>query len=329
MKFSSALLICLLIAVLPKISIANELNVSNYSNKAAFTSWQGIEPDKWATVWLLKRYLSPEAYFLFTTPNSALAENAIPFGVNDAPLKRANRESMFRRLKNAADVNTPEVEALDTVIHDLEVNIWDTPKHSHTARIETLYRQLQQRYDRDQVPTDCYLQFFDGVAELITQKDASLEEYEQKLNLKQTCPGLKEVENKLVEQVDHLTVLREISLGKKVVFIDTREQEEFDEIHLPGAEKLSLRDVNQQSVAKYQDVDLLVPYCIKDFRGFEVAKAMKLNGAKRVATLSPNGLKGWVGAALPTVTQQNSEAKALSQLLSCATEPSKCLDKES
>jgi rhodanese-related sulfurtransferase len=97
-------------------------------------------------------------------------------------------------------------------------------------------------------------------------------------------------------------------------------------VHLPGAQILRLRDVNTESVKSFIDVDLVIPYCIKDFRGFEVAKSLQQLGVKHVATLSPNGLKGWLKAKLPVVKPGSStEQQATQALMQCAMEPFMCL----
>ncbi len=175
------------------------------------------------------------------------------------------------------------------------------------------------------MPVAGYLSFLDGVAEIIVNNEATAQQYEERLSLKDSCPGLQEKKSEFVGQIGHLELLRKISLGEKVVFIDTREQEEFNELHLPGAKKISLREVNAESVAQLKDADLIVPYCIKDFRGFEVAKAIKLNGGDKVATLSPNGLKGWLNAKLPVANSKIPEQEAKQQLLLCSMEPQKCI----
>jgi len=96
-------------------------------------------------------------------------------------------------------------------------------------------------------------------------------------------------------------------------------------VHLPGAQLLRLRDVNQKNVKQLLNADLVVPYCVKDFRGFEVAKALKQYGVGRVATLSPNGLKGWLNANLPVTRKgRMDEAQAIEKLMQCAMEPQSC-----
>ena len=301
------------------------ISSADFDNKKRFTTWQGIEPDKWATLWLIKRYISPDSYFLLVPPNTDLPFGALPFGVPDVAIRRANRESMFRRLKQAMKLDNPSLTYIDRIVHDVEVNIWDAPTHPHSSWLETLYRQLQARYQRDQVPVDCYLAFFDIVASLAEQEAISPDEYQDQLNLKVRCPGIQQKKETLVGSLGHLDILREISLGKQVIFLDTRETEEFNETHLPGAQLLRLRDVNGENAHDLLEADLVVPYCVKDFRGFEVAKALKRHGVNRVATLSPNGLKGWLAAGLPVARfGEMDDAQAIEKLMQCAMEPSHC-----
>ena len=302
-------------------------------NSKQFTTWIGIEPDKWATVWLIKRYISRDAYFVLTPVNAKPDTDAIVFGTPQASIHRNNKQSMFHNLRVAMQLNQPELLQIDAIIKDIEVNIWEPPKHPYTQWVEILYRQLQARYNREQVPVDCYLSFFDNVSKLVTQTDLKADNFEQKLNLKQQCPGLNtenpSANQPYIPQIDHLALLREFSLGKNIVFIDTREDEEYTEVHLPDAKLLRLREVNANTVKPFQNADLVVPYCVKDFRGFEVGRAMKEHGIQNVATLSPNGLKGWLKTGLP-VTQngQTNEQPAIEQLMRCAMEPSSCLGKK-
>lgn len=319
------LLAALLLGINPDAE-SSGLDIAQLQSTQRFATWSGIEPDKWATLWLIKRHLSPDAYFLLHQPGAKLPEDAALFGVPDAALRRVKGESMFRRLKRAMQLQSPALEALDQVVQDIEVNIWETPVHSHSPWFESMFRQLQARYGRDQVPVDCYLSLFDAAAALLPRADATPADYQQQLSMQADCQGLRTSPQRAVAQLDHLQTLREISLGIKVVFVDTREEEEFDEVHLPGALQLRLRDVSPQSIQPLLDADLVIPYCVKDFRGFEVASAMRRLGLRQVATLSPNGLKGWLQAGLPVVRPgESGERQASADLMRCAMEPSLCI----
>jgi len=84
--------------------------------------------------------------------------------------------------------------------------------------------------------------------------------------------------------------------GQNVLFVDAREEEEYLEEHIPGAINLSLRDVRRINPEIFASADIVISYCVKDFRGYEVAKAISDIGVKNSYTLKEYGLKGWKSA---------------------------------
>lgn len=319
------ILVAIALLLCSQFSFSNTLENKKLAN--AYSSWSGIEPDKWATVWLINRHINPSSYFLFLPPGSALPKNTVSFGMKGDEISRTGKDSMFRRLRLSQNLDTPAINYIEEIIQDIEVNIWEDKRHPHADWFETLYRRLQDRYDKSEVPVDCYLSFFDKASKFHSNRQITSEEYEQALGLQDLCPGLQKTTH-LIPQISQVEVLRQIAIGKKVKFVDTREAAEFDELHLPGATELRLREVQASVVTRFSEYDLVVPYCVKDFRGFEVAKALKQQGVPNVATLSPNGLKGWVKSGLP-VAQHNTKTDehALVELRQCSVNPLKCIRK--
>jgi len=88
--------------------------------------------------------------------------------------------------------------------------------------------------------------------------------------------------------------------GKRVIFVDAREDREFTEERIPGAINITLRDIPQYKNEIAQSGDIVVAYCLKDFRGYEVAKALKANGLENVYTMAVPGLNGWKASEFPT-----------------------------
>lgn len=87
--------------------------------------------------------------------------------------------------------------------------------------------------------------------------------------------------------------------GKRVVFVDVREPQEFAEAHIPGARSIPVRDTAAVDPADLADADLVLPYCLKDFRGFEGAKTLQGLGVPNVGLLKGHGIKSWEKAGLP------------------------------
>jgi len=111
------------------------------------------------------------------------------------------------------------------------------------------------------------------------------------------------------EQVNTKELLAPAQAGT-VLFIDTREPEEFAEGHIPGAINIPLRDSTTINVEDFQDYTHVVPYCLKDFRGFEVARRLLEQGLNNVTMMNPPGLRGWQSFDLPMVSESMSPEEA-------------------
>lgn len=101
-----------------------------------------------------------------------------------------------------------------------------------------------------------------------------------------------------ISQVEVETLAKLADQGK-VLFIDTREPEEHQEFHIPNSVNVALRDIADLDVSEMEKYDYVVPYCLKDFRGFEVARHLKNKGLNNVVLMEPAGLNGWRSAGLP------------------------------
>ncbi|MGB7996993.1 MAG: rhodanese-like domain-containing protein [Photobacterium halotolerans] len=99
---------------------------------------------------------------------------------------------------------------------------------------------------------------------------------------------------------EKVEVLAKAQREGAVLFIDTREPDEYAESHIPGAINIPLREINELNVSDMEGYGYVVPYCLKDFRGFETAKALQNKGLKNVVLMEPAGLNGWRSAGLPT-----------------------------
>ena len=119
----------------------------------------------------------------------------------------------------------------------------------------------------------------------------------------------------LVPVIDRAAIKELIRQGRRVVFVDAREEAEFNEEHLPGARNITLRDIEADKVEELKRADVVVAYCLKDFRGFEVAKRLGEAGIGQVKIMQPFGLNGWKAEHLPTAGKSGvSEADAWQRL---------------
>ena len=97
---------------------------------------------------------------------------------------------------------------------------------------------------------------------------------------------------------------RFVAAGWKVVATDRRRERLQALVDELGAANVhpacfDVRDTAAMDVASLADADLVVPYCLKDFRGFEGAKTLHGLGVPNVGLLKGHGIKSWEKAGLP------------------------------
>lgn len=295
-----------------------------------FVSWEGIGPDKWASVWLIKRYVDPGADIAFIPPGSA-PSGGIAFDVDlaDVKLRRTATTTTFERIMKEFAISDPVVKQIGRFINEIEIDKWSIINNSDPQKAESAFRLLQDRYGRMFVPFTCYMVLFDAIRDEL-KKSTILPPEAVSLVPDRACEtgGESASGRNLVAELPADVVLSRIDAGEKVVFVDAREPNEFAEFHIPNAVSLQLRDVDAAAAEKLADADLVVPYCVKDFRGYEVARAFQKVGLHKVAIMNPYGIKGWRQAGLPVAGKLAlTEDEAARQLALCAKDSAACLKK--
>lgn len=292
----------------------------------AFVTDYGLGPDKWATAWLLTRKAAPGATLVVVPAGQALPAGT-PFDVPGSALRRQGERTAFEMSIARFGIDEPAVGELARVVNDIEVNFWSAEKTEAAPIVEHAFRVLQKRHGRDDVPPECYLAFFDQVhAALEAQRLEGRAVAADTLLV--DCVQLAlaaQAEKRLIPEVPIDTLLAEVRRGKRIVFVDAREPEEFAEARIPGARNILLRDIRPDVIAQLAGADYVVSYCVKDFRGFEMARALQDAGVRNSVILKPYGIRGWVAAGLPTTgTKAMLEAEATARLAQCIDGSADC-----
>lgn len=288
----------------------------------SYYTWDGLEPDRWSSVWLLKRHVAPESEVLIV-PVGAQINHSISIATPTSVIKRthgfSNFENMVKAYNKTDDIGLMRIGQF---INELEISPWRSSTPA-VAVVEQQFRALQYKYNRVDVPYDCYANFFDTLYAILKSREISdsekyLNSLSRQLDANNICQA---TDNTIASKRDLPVleypveyVLKMINANKTVVFVDTREDDEFDEHHIPGAVNLKLREVNVATAKQFEHADLVISYCIKDFRGYEVALALSKVGVKNIGIMKPYGLKGWKDLELPVANSEVSDATAIDLL---------------
>jgi len=85
--------------------------------------------DRTACAWLIRRFVDPEAEFLFVTDPSQLPADATPFDITGHRFSHHDGASTFEVLVRHYGLDVPGLEAMGRVIHeaDVEDERYDAP----------------------------------------------------------------------------------------------------------------------------------------------------------------------------------------------------------
>ena len=298
--------------------ISQPLQASDYSSMKFYTSF-GTGPDKWASVWYIERKLSRKVYFSKNYLKIS-SKRVILFDVEGSELNRTSELTSYEAVTTYFPLEDRAVAFVGKHVHEIEIDAWSGEVSLESRIVEQGFRNMQLRYGREKVTKACYLEFFDKVAARI-EIDALL----KLASPNDLIPNTKCMDQKDPWQQEVVfdfavptlalpDVLQPIAAGDSPVFIDTRETWEFEEGHIPGAQNLKLREIDEESAQTFLKDSLVIAYCVKDFRGYEAARKLRSYGVN-AAIMTPHGLRGWIEAGLPVAGPRGLPAdKATAEL---------------
>lgn len=286
-------------------------------NKPRYATWNGLGFDKWASIWLLDRHVVKGTVRLL--PEFGELRGFTLFDVPGAEYHRDAEASTFSKILSGEVKVDSSLASLSMIVHDVEINLWEPDKSNKSTVVEFAFRELQRSHGRNYVSYECYMAFFDTIYKEVNGMDVLIPGGDSSILNGFSCATLVKVaSNKDVAEVSISNVVKALALGKKVIFLDVRESEEFSEVHIPGAINLKIRELREAPLQKLLEADLVVSYCVKDFRGYEMAKLLLEAGVKNSVLLNPYGLKGWIKKGLPVYRKgMVNEGEAQNMLAIC------------
>ena len=139
-----------------------EFSVQAADHSHLYVTWSGLEPDKAASAWYIKRYVDPQAVFEIR-PQGFLFDAGIPFDTPQARYRRTQSASTLESLLRDHPSDDPAILKLGQLMHDIEINIWQPKRFPESAVIESRVTQLNGVAGGEGAPIECLIELFDGV----------------------------------------------------------------------------------------------------------------------------------------------------------------------
>lgn len=126
-----------------------------------FSTWEGFEADKCASIWLIKRFVDREASFRFF-PKEETPMAGIPFDTPDAQLRRYHNRSTFESILVRYHIADRKLIHLGRIVHDIEINLWEKKVMPETAKVqEALAGIIKNAKDNEEV-IEKTMEYFDA-----------------------------------------------------------------------------------------------------------------------------------------------------------------------
>lgn len=128
-----------------------------------WVTWRGVEPDKGASAWFVKKFVRSDARFRELAPTSVELGEGEPFDVPQAELRRTHRWSVYEQLMARYPVNDPAARKIGAIIHDIEINLWRPKQYPESALIEAAAIGFAKERKIDAIPLSCYSEWFEAI----------------------------------------------------------------------------------------------------------------------------------------------------------------------
>jgi len=127
-----------------------------------FVTWEGLEPDKCASIWLVKRFVDPKAEFQFIKKGE-LVSKGTPFDIPEAELRRYHAWSAFESILRKFELQDPVLLELGKILHDIEINFWADTRSAESERINSEVLEIIQSSKDDLGGVEKCNQYFDDL----------------------------------------------------------------------------------------------------------------------------------------------------------------------
>jgi hypothetical protein len=100
-----------------------------------FSTWDGFEVDKCASIWLIKRFVDRDATIKIVPKGEPIGEGT-PFDAPEAKLRRYHNLSTFESILRAYRLVDDKLVYLGRIVHDLEINVWERKSTLEAAEVQ-------------------------------------------------------------------------------------------------------------------------------------------------------------------------------------------------
>ncbi|QTA79392.1 Chromate resistance exported protein [Desulfonema limicola] len=125
-----------------------------------FSTWEGFEPDKCASIWLIKKFIKQNAEIKFF-PKGSIINKGIPFDTPDAQFRRYHNMSTYESLLKHYKIEDPKLIYIGLLIHDVEINTWGRKAYPETEKMKEAVHMIMAQSQDTKIIINKSMDYFD------------------------------------------------------------------------------------------------------------------------------------------------------------------------
>ena len=141
--------------------------------KIVYSTWDTLEVDKCASIWLIKQHIAPQAEIRFFKKGEPITEG-IEFDTPTALFRRYHNKSTYETLLDHYKLKDEKLVYIGRIIHDIEVNIWEKKIMKETPDLEKAVGTIITSPDKEKIVKECF-QYFKKYGAIELRKGKKLE----------------------------------------------------------------------------------------------------------------------------------------------------------
>lgn len=127
-----------------------------------YVTWEGVEVDKGASIWFIKRHVDRDAVFSLL-PQGTMIDSGIPFDVPQGRYRRVHNASTLELLLRDYPSTDEVIKKLALITHDVEINLWRPRVFPESQILEYRLKEVDHHNGANGISAECFISFFDAV----------------------------------------------------------------------------------------------------------------------------------------------------------------------
>jgi hypothetical protein len=154
----------LLILLVYCLGLNSAVHAAEKADRHIFSTWESMEVDKCASIWLIKRFVDQDAQFKFFKRDDVISVG-IQFDTPTAELRRYHNLSTFQSILNRYHLKDPILIEIGKRTFDIEINYWGEKRFEDSREIEAQIKQIIIESKSAEVLMSRSLTYFDALYE--------------------------------------------------------------------------------------------------------------------------------------------------------------------